>query len=126
MKTVFWVTVVVWLSATGLALGQPSSPAPSQAVPVKKTAVRTISGTVKATSPDMVVVAGRDKGKDAEWTFGVEPTTDIRKGTKSIMAADLKPGDSVQIRFTEQEGKALARSIIVRGASATSGKKTKP
>ena len=73
-----------------------------------------------------LVVAGRDKGRgDAEWTFAVEPTTNIRKGGKSIIAGDLKPGDSVQVRFTEQGGKAMARSITVKGKDRAM-KKPKP
>jgi hypothetical protein len=80
---------------------------------------------VKSSSLDTVVVAGRDKGKDAEWTFAVEPTTDIRKGAKSIVAGDLKPGDAVQVRFIEQDGKATARSIVVKGKVAAPTKKAK-
>jgi hypothetical protein len=120
----FVLAVAMAWSFSGRAGAQTSSPAPTQTA--KKTTVRSVSGTVKSTSPETVVVAGRDKGRDAEWTFGVEPTTDIRKGTKSITAADLKPGEAVQIRFTEQDGKALARSIIVRAKSPAAGKKTKP
>jgi len=88
-----------------------------------KSASRSVSGTVKSSSQDTVVVAGRDKGKDTEWTFSVEPTTHIRKGGKSIVAGDIKPGETVQVRFTEQGGKAMATSIMVKGGTAA--KKTK-
>ena len=122
MSTLMVVLVAFLLVSAGVAGAQPAAPA----VGSKQATVRNVSGTVKSTSADAVVVAGRDKGKDIEWTFGVEPTTDIRKGTKSIMAADLKPGESVQVRFTQQDGKAVARSILVRGKGGTAEKKTKP
>ena len=46
----------------------------------KKASTKTAVGTVKSASPDSIVVAGKDKGKDAEWTFGVDPKTSIKKG----------------------------------------------
>jgi hypothetical protein len=82
--------------------------------PAAKKATRNVSGTVRSASPETVVVAGRDKGKDAEWTFAVEPTTNIRKGSKSITAGGLKAGDAVQVRYRERDGKALAESILVK------------
>ena len=110
--------VLTLLADTAIAQTAPASPS--------KAPVRNVSGTVKSSSQEMVVVAGRDKGRDAEWTFAVEPTTDIRKGGKSIVARDLKPGDVVQVRFTEADGKAMARSIVVKAKDAPTAKKTKP
>jgi hypothetical protein len=111
------------LGAAGIAVAQTSMPGSTSP---KKTASRTASGTVKSSSMEAVVVAGRDKGKDAEWTFAVEPTTNIRKGGKSIIAGDLKRGDAVQVRFTEQGGKAMARSIVVKSKDVAATKKPKP
>jgi len=82
--------------------------------PAKK-ATRNVSGTVRSASADTIVVSGRDKGKDVEWTFAIEPNTNIRKGSKSIVAGDLKPGDAVQVRYLERDGKAMAESILVKG-----------
>jgi hypothetical protein len=115
--------VIAMLVLGSLAWAQTSTPGSDKAGAAKKPAVRNVSGTVRSTSPETVVVAGRDKGKDAEWTFGVEPTTDIRKGTKNITAGDLKVGDAVNVRFSEQDGKAIARSILVRGKDTGAAKK---
>jgi len=109
------VLAFMWGTLCGAAAQTSTSGPPAAKTVDKKVASRNVRGTVKSSSSDTVVVAGRDKGKDAEWTFAVEPTTDIRKGTKSIVAGDLKPGDAVQVRFTEQDGKAMARSIVVKG-----------
>ena len=113
---------LVCLSVLGVgALAEAQTATPSSIGSTKgasKSATRTVSGTVKSSSQDMVVVVGRHQGKDAEWTFAVEPTTNIRKGGKSIVASDLKSGDVVQVRFSEQAGKPLATSIRVKEAAA--------
>jgi hypothetical protein len=105
------VAVALVIGSASLLLAQSSGPAKSAA----KKASRKVSGTVRSSSPDIVVVSGRDKGKDAEWTFAVDPTTNIRKGSKAIVPGDLKAGDAVQIRFVERDGKAVAQSIVVKG-----------
>jgi hypothetical protein len=112
------VAVLAVLLAVGAAPGpsvaQTTGTPASESKQEAKKAIRNISGTVRASSPDTVVVAGKDKGKDAEWTFAVDPVTNIRKGGKSITAGDLKAGDAVQVRYTERDGKAMAQSILVR------------
>ena len=84
----------------------------------KKPAAKTANGTVKSAAADSLVVAGKAKGKDEEWTFGVDSKTLIKKGGKSITAADIKSGDSVQVKYTEDGGKAMAQSVMVKGAAA--------
>jgi hypothetical protein len=113
---VFLAILLVLGPAAGSAIAQtPGAPAGESKSEAKK-ATRNVSGTVRTASADTVVVAGKDKGKDAEWTFAVEPVTNIRKGGKSITAGDLKSGDAVQVRYTERDGKAMAQSITVRAA----------
>ena len=83
----------------------------------KKMTSKTANGTVKSASADSIVVAGKDKGKDAEWTFAVDGKTTVKKGGKSVAAADLKPGDSVSVRYMDHEGKAVAQAVNVRSAA---------
>jgi uncharacterized protein DUF5666 len=92
----------------------------------KKAGAKSASGSVKSASADSIVVAGKEKGKEAEWTFAVDPKTKIRKGGKDITAADLKAGDSVSVKYTDQDGKMTAQSVAVRGggtAKKASGEK---
>lgn len=85
----------------------------------KKPAAKTASGTVKSASADSVVVAGKERGgKEAEWTFAVDAKTSIKKSGKAITAADIKAGDSVQVKYTEADGKAMAHSVTVKGMPA--------
>jgi hypothetical protein len=105
------LSLVLALGLNSLAFAQTST-APDKAGATKAT--RNVSGTVRSATAETIVVAGRDKGKDAEWTFAVEPTTNIRKGNKSIVAGDIKSGDAVQVRYVERDGKAMAQSILVK------------
>lgn len=73
---------------------------------------RNANGTVKTASADSIVVTG----KNAEWTFAVDDKTMIKKGGKSITAADVKPGDAVHVRFMEHDGKMVAQRVSVRAA----------
>jgi len=106
------VLLVIAIAPAAVAVAQ--TPATSDKKAVAKKTTRSVSGTVRSAGGDAVVVSGRDKGKDAEWTFAVEATTNVRKGSKSIMAGDLKTGDAVQVRYVERDGRAMAESILVK------------
>ena len=83
----------------------------------KKPAAQNANGTVKSAAADSIVVSGRAKGgKDAEWTFAVDPKTKIRKGGKDITAADLAAGDNVHVRYHQDAGKNVADTVMVRAA----------
>jgi hypothetical protein len=80
------------------------------------------TGTVRSASADSLVVAGKEKGKDAEWTFGIDAKTSIKKGGKTIPAADLKAGDPVTVQYAEHDGKATAQSVSVKAPPAAAKK----
>lgn len=132
------------IGATALANAQTTTPTPAQTpatTPAPKPAemkpraeiqrIKNAIGTVKSTSADSVVVAGKEKvqgakdAKDAEWTFAVDSKTAIRKSGKAITAGDLKPGDHVQVRYSDQQGKAMAVAIQVKPGAAAA-KSTTP
>jgi ribosomal protein S1 len=127
------LAVVFALTTAGLALAQEKKPETMKSDTMKsdtkmekkaekKAPSKTANGTVKSASADSVVVAGKDKGKDAEWTFAVDPKTSIKKGGKAITAADIKTGDSVQVKYTEADGKAMAQSVTVKAPAAAAKK----
>ena len=113
-----------------------TTPAPAQkpadtkqkSAEMKKT--KNAQGVVKSASADSLVVAGKEKVqgtkelKDAEWTFAVDSKTAIRKSGKAITAADLKPGDQVQVRYMDQAGKATAVAVQVKPSTAAAAKPT--
>jgi hypothetical protein len=111
-----FVAVVFLTSTAGLAFAQ-AQPAPMPKAEEKKMASKNANGTVKSAGADSVVVTGKDKGKEAEWTFALDPKTKIKRGGKNVAAGDLKPGDAVQVRYMEHGGKAVAQAITVKGSS---------
>jgi hypothetical protein len=136
-RSVALIAVIFGIGISGLAVAQTTSttpatpapattPAPAQK-PVETKPKSTVKkaknaiGTVKSASTDSLVVAGKEKGKDTEWTFAVDAKTAIRKSGKAITAADLKPGDHVQVRYMDHEGTATAMAVQVK-PGATSAK----
>jgi hypothetical protein len=116
MALVFVGGLVGVAAASGTATDKKAEKAADK--PMKKPATKSASGTVKSASADSIVVAGKDKGKEAEWTFGLDGTTKIKKGGKDATAADLKAGDSVQVKYMEDGGKATAQSVMAKESKA--------
>jgi Domain of unknown function (DUF5666) len=134
------IAVLFGIGSAGPAVAQSTaSPAPAQTpapapAPAQKSTeskpkpaeikTKQAQGTVKSTSPESLVVAGKEKNpgtkemKDAEWTFAVDSKTAIRKSGKAITAADLKAGDTVQVRYMDQAGKPTAVAIQVKPTTA--------
>jgi hypothetical protein len=86
---------------------------------------KTITGSVKSTADDGIVVSGVEKGQDREWAFSVDEKTTIRKGEKAVSRAELKAGDSVTVSYTDAGGKVVARTVTVkesRGDAKTDAK----
>lgn len=126
MKKLLTLVVTLALAAgtVGFAAAQTQTPAPAEKAQEKKAEkpadmkrmpAKNANGAVKAASADSVVVAGKEKNKEVEWTFAVDPNTSIRRDGKSITPAGLKPGDSVHVRYMDMGGKAVAQSITVKG-----------
>src|SRR5262249_56071435 len=78
---------------------------------MKKAPHHTAVGTVKTAAPDNVVVGGKSKGKDTEWTFALDDKTKIKKGGKDVTAKDLAAGDKVTVRYMDEGGKMTAMSV---------------
>jgi hypothetical protein len=130
------VGVAFVAGVTGSALAQGGTTAAREDKKVDKTAAeakkpttQNASGTVKTAAADSLVVAGKAKGgKDAEWTFTVDPKTKIRKAGKDIPASDLAAGDPVLVRYHDLAGKHVAESVMVRTVKkpVTETPKTEP
>jgi hypothetical protein len=109
------------MTGSALAQGQTTPTAPKEekkAAETKNVASRDANGTVKSSAGESLVVTGKAKGKDAEWTFAVGPKTQIRKGGKDITVADLAAGDPVHVRYHEDAGKAVADSVMVKASGS--------
>jgi hypothetical protein len=105
---------------TGLAQGQAPTATKEEktgkAAETKKPVARNVNGTVKAAAADSLVVSGKVKGQDAEWTFAIEPRTRFRKAGKDIAATDLGAGDAVHVRYHAEGNRNVADTVVVRTA----------
>jgi Domain of unknown function (DUF5666) len=118
------VGVAFVFASAGLVGAQTSAPAPKtddkkmeDKSSMKKAPHHTAVGTVKTAAPDSIVVGGKSKGKDTEWTFALDDKTKIKKGGKDVTAKDLAAGDKVTVRYMDEGGKMTAMSVSASTAS---------
>ena len=118
------VGVAFVFASAGLVGAQTSTPAPKtddkkmeDKSSMKKAPHHTAVGTVKTAAPDNIVVGGKAKGKDTEWTFALDDKTKIKKGGKDVTAKDLATGDKVTVRYMDEGGKMTAMSVSASTAS---------
>jgi len=93
---------------------------------MKKAPHHTAVGTVKTAGPDSIVVAGKSKGKDTEWTFAVNDKSKIKKAGKDVTAKDLAPGDKVTVRYMDEGGKMTAMTVSASSAKQAAKAKEEP
>lgn len=93
--------------------------AEGKATPMKKGKMTSVKGEI--TDVDTAGNNVKVKEKDKELTINVTDKTMITAGKTKRSLADLKAGDKVVAKFTEEDGKMVARSIRV----ATAGKAEK-
>lgn len=94
--------------------------------PAPAAKVKQITGEVKAvdTKANTLTV----KGKKAEVTVTCNEKTKIMMGKEKKTLADVKVGDKVVVKYTESEGKNIAKSIAIKPAEEkpTAEKKAEP
>ena len=96
-----------------------STPAPPAAkAPAAKDAKmamkpKSVTGKVKTTSADSLVLVTVDKSKkQKEWMFVLDKDTKITKGDKAIEAKDLTDKASATVTYTEGENKAMMAKTV--------------
>lgn len=100
---------------TAGAMDKPAGAMEKKDGAAKKASTKTAVGTVKSASPDSLVVAGKEKGKEMEWTFALDDKTKVKKAGKEAMAKDLAAGDRVTVRYMEHAGKPTAMNVTASG-----------
>jgi hypothetical protein len=91
-----------------------------------KMKAHTAMGTVKSVSADTLVVAGKAKGKETEWTFGIDDKTKLKKAGKDVTAKDVAAGDRVTVRYMDHGGKMVATSVSASAAKQAAKAKEEP
>lgn len=109
---------MLWASAAPLQALAASHQAAGQEKKAEKAekpaaaAARRHVGTVKAVDPAAGTLTVTEKGGDAE--VSVSDKTTIKTGKESAKLSDVKPGDEVTVVYVKQDGKDVARSVMLK------------
>lgn len=131
--TVLFVFAMASLSFAAEEKKMAPAPAEKKMEPAEKTKVKQVSGDVKAVDMKAmtVTVSKTMKGKAEETVVTVGDKTKIMMGKEKKTLADVKAGDKVTVKYTEAEGKNMAKSVAIHEAkkaepAKTMEKKTEP
>lgn len=132
--TVLFVFAMASLSFAAEEKKMAPAPAEKKMEPAEKTKVKQVSGDVKAVDMKAmtVTVSKTMKGKAEETVVTVGDKTKIMMGKEKKTLADVKAGDKVTVKYTEAEGKNMAKSVAIHGPekkaepAKTMEKKTEP
>jgi Cu/Ag efflux protein CusF len=102
------------LAASHQAAGQEKKAETGKKAEKKPAAVaaRRHVGTVKAVDPAAGTLTVAEKGGEAE--VSITDKTTIKKGKESVKLSDVKPGDEVTVVYAKQDGKDIARSVMLK------------
>jgi len=89
-----------------------------KAMPAEKPKVKQVTGDVKAVDmkAKALTVVKVMKGKSEDTVVTVDDNTKIMMGKEKKTLADVKVGDKVIAKYTEVDGKKLAKSIAIKPA----------
>lgn len=90
-----------------------------EAAPAQKMApakVKQVTGEV--TAIDAAAKTLTVKGKAGEVALTADDKTTVKIGKEKKALTDVKVGDKVTVKYTEMDGKNVAKSIIVKAAPA--------
>ena len=121
------VSLVFVLSVAGLSFAAEKAAAPAAEKATEKKApvkVKWLTGEVSAVDAAANTLTVKVKGKKAEVALTVNDKTKIMMGKEKKTLADVKVGDKVSTRYSEVEGKNVAKSIALK-AEQKMEKKTK-
>ena len=131
--TVLFVFAMASLSFAAEEKKMAPAPAEKKMEPAEKTKVKQVSGDVKAVDMKAmtVTVSKTMKGKAEETVVTVGDKTKIMMGKEKKTLADVKAGDKVTVKYTEAEGKNMAKSVAIHEPkkaepAKTMEKKTEP
>jgi Cu/Ag efflux protein CusF len=120
------VSLLFVLSVAGLSFAAEKAVAPAAEKTVEKKApvkVKWLTGEV--TAVDAAANTVTVKGRKAELTLTANDKTSIKMGKEKKTLADVKVGDKVSTKYSEVEGKNVAKSIMIRSEMKTEKKAKK-
>lgn len=117
------VSVLFVLSVAGLSFAEEQKAAPAEKKEAKvekkvKAKVNAVTGEVVAVDAKAMTLTV--KGKKGEVVLSTDDKTKFAKG-KTL--ADVKVGDKATAKYTETDGKMVAKSVMTKAAKAKKEKK---
>jgi ribosomal protein S1 len=96
----------------------------AEPMPAEKPKVKHVTGEVNAvdTAAMTVTVTKKVRGKVVETVVTVNDKTKIMMGAEKKTLADIKVGDKVKAKYTETDGKNVAKSVVIMPAAAAEKK----
>jgi ribosomal protein S1 len=125
-KTLAFIISVLFVFAVAsisfAAEEKKAAPAPMEMKDAKK--VKQVTGEVVAVDAKAKTVTV--KGKKSEVTALVDDKTKIMMDKEVKTLADLKAGDKVTLKYSDVDGKIMAKSIAIKPAEKMMEKKAEP
>ncbi|MEW6214978.1 MAG: hypothetical protein AB1478_07250 [Nitrospirota bacterium] len=117
---VFVITSVSFAVEEKKAAPAPAEKKAEPAKPAEKPKVKVVTGEVKAVDAvaKTITVAKKVKGKVEETVVTVDDKTKITLGKEKKTLADVKAGDKVTVKYTQVDGKNVAKSVAIKTAPA--------
>lgn len=115
------VSALFVLSVTGISFAaEQAAPAPEkkEAAPAKKAPVKVQQVTGEVGAVDAAAKTITVKGKKGDVALTTDDKTSVKMGKAKKALADVKAGDKVTVKYTEVNGKNVAKSIAVTIAPA--------
>jgi hypothetical protein len=112
MRRAAAVALALTLACSAMPAAAQQKPATPREADRSSVGTRSVTGTVKKTTENGLVVVGREAGqKDKEWAFALDPGTRIDAGGKMKAVSELREGDAVTVTYTNRDGKIVAQTV---------------
>ncbi|OHE57395.1 MAG: hypothetical protein A2Z47_05950 [Thermodesulfovibrio sp. RBG_19FT_COMBO_42_12] len=129
-KTIAIIVAVLFVfSITSIAIAAEEKKA-EETKTAEKPKIKQVTGDVKAvdTKAKTVTVTKKMRGKAMDTVVTVDDKATIMMDKEKKALADVKAGDKVKVKYTEIEGKNVAKSIAIqpKETAAPAEKKAEP
>ncbi len=125
-KTIAIIVAVLFvfaLTSISFAAEKKAAPAPvekKEAAPVKaeekKAPEKVMSVTGDVVAVDAKAMTLTVKGKKGDVALSTNDKTTVKMGKEKKALADVKVGDKVKVKYTEVDGKNIAKSVAIKPA----------
>jgi Cu/Ag efflux protein CusF len=125
VSLLFVLSVAGFCFAAEKAVGKKGTAVAMEEKSVEKAPVKIKYVTGEVTAVDAAAGTLTVKSKKQEVSLSTESKTVIRMGKEKKTLADITSGEKVKVRYTEVDGKNMAKSIAIKPETTATSEKTK-